>query len=83
MPGMPSARGIEWKTDGHSHERFEQGFDNVPRDPVTGKWIIEPPRQPEPEVKRPPESCGVCGLKEDCSVECAHGSQECREKLGI
>lgn len=82
MGGMPSARGTEWKGDGHSHERFEQGFDNIPRD-ANGNMIIEPIRPPEPEVKRPPQSCGVCWLKDGCEVECAHGSQQCRDRLGI
>lgn len=83
MPGMPSARGIEWKGDGRSHERFEHGFDNIPRDPVTGNWVIEPVREPEPVKPQPPKDCYHCSLKENCEVECSHGSPQCRARLGI
>jgi len=82
MGGMPSARGTEWKGDGHSHERFDQGFDNIPRD-ANGKWIIEPPSKPETMLPQPPESCQVCVLLENCDASCAYGSAQCRERLGL
>lgn len=82
MPGMPSARGIEWKGDGESHKRFEQGFDNIPRNP-DGTWVIEPLSVPDPTLPRPPEDCQHCSLKENCPAMCAHGSAQCMERLGL
>jgi hypothetical protein len=82
MAGMPSARGIEWKGDGHSHERFEYGFDNIPRNP-DGTMRIDPLYVPEPTLPQPPESCQVCTLLDNCDAGCANGSAQCRSRLGI
>ena len=83
MPGMPSARGLEWRTDGKSRKRYDQGFDRIPMDPKTGKMVYALPTTTEPILQKLPESCHVCTLLENCEASCAHGSQQCRARLGI
>lgn len=82
MPGMPSARGCEFK--GHqAATNFAKGFDNIPRNP-DGTMVVDPQHDPkEPEAPRPPESCNACTLIGNCDASCAHGSEQCRRMLGI
>jgi hypothetical protein len=81
MSGMPSARGQEWRTDGQSKQRFEQGFDAIPRNP-DGTMRIEPLVVNPVEYRvRLPENCYACTLKEGCEASCAHGSEQCRARV--
>lgn len=81
MSGIPSARGQEWRTDGQSKQRFERGFDNIPRN-LDGSMMVEPYSEPVVE-QRPnlPDGCYVCTLKENCDASCAHGSEQCRARV--
>jgi hypothetical protein len=63
--------------------RFDQGFDNIPRNP-DGTMRIEPLNAPVVEQRKNiPDSCNVCTLKEGCEVECSHGSEQCRARIGV
>ncbi len=81
--GMPSARGIEWKSDGLSRMKFDQGFDAIPRNP-DGTMRIEPLNVPMVEKRvNIPESCSACTLVEGCDASCANGSEQCRARIGV
>lgn len=81
--GMPSARGIEWATDGKSRMKFDQGFDNIPRNP-DGTMRIEPlivtAVEQRPNIS---ESCSACTLVNGCDASCANGSEQCRTRIGV
>jgi len=82
MAGMPSARGSEMKGK-DSMEHFQKGYEAIPRNP-DGTMVIEPPfRVQEAPVKNPPVACNKCFFVMDCPTECSHGSEDCRERLGI
>jgi hypothetical protein len=83
MGGMPSARGCEHKGryEDKSHTKFQESFDRIPRD-KDGKMIWEPEQKIiQEEVFVIPSSCSVCNSSEYCSVECAHGSIECQNRI--
>lgn len=83
MPGMPSARGVEWKGREGSHDAFQKGFDNIPRNP-DGTMVVDPKRDPDPPAApKPPKCCNECTLIGNCDASCAHGSEQCRRMLGI
>jgi hypothetical protein len=83
MGGMPSARGLEWRTDGQSRMRFTEGFEKIPRNP-DGSMRVNPLNVPTVEQRvNLPESCSVCMLKDDCDTSCSHGSPQCMARIGV
>jgi len=61
MGGMPSARGLEWHGDGHSRDRFDKGFDAIPKVP----YCVECSKKYHLSTKKydmgNEEKCGLCG----------------------
>lgn len=76
MPGMPSARGVEWKGRDDSRKRFDENFDKI-------NWSNDKPREVVSEsTSNHPETCSACGLADWCPPSCANGSEECHALLG-
>jgi hypothetical protein len=83
MPGMPSARGVEWKGLKGAHTNFQKGYDSIPRD-EKGNMLLNPIREEKPIIENKiPVKCNDCDYCKNgmCPDSCGNGTSECFERI--